>query len=332
PLRDYLFGFIAEIAKIGNPFAPVVNALAFGDMFGRLREIFLGIAKERKLPKLAGKSLHQQARQYFDPPGEADCLLLVDAFNEYFYPQTGMDALEVLKEAGCQVKILRTIGAGRTLISKGFLRQARQHAIKLIGEITRLDPAGKLPVIGLEPSEIYTLKDEFLDLLPNNEYVTRLAERAYMIDEFLLRSGVDGASKLSKLSRREEHKNNRTNVLVHGHCYQKAQPPAKDGLPTGVAATVAMLEGMEYKVTVVDDGCCGMAGAFGYEAEHYGLSQQVGNLVLIPAIKRAEESIIAAAGISCQSQIEDGTGRRAFHPISLVARRGSIQPDRGTWK
>ena len=329
PLRDYLFGFIGEAAKIGNPFAPIVNALAFGDMFGRLREIFLGIAKERKLPKLAGKSLHQLAPGYFDPQGEADCLFLADAFNEYFYPQTGVDALEVLKEAGCNVKILKTIGAGRTLISKGFLKQARQHAVKLIDEIKHLDPAGNLPVIGLEPSEIYTLKDEFIDLLPGDEYASRLAERAYMIDEFLIRSPEEGSSRLSKLSPREDSKDIRTNVLVHGHCYQKAQPPAKDGVSMGVSATVAMLEGMGYHVVVVDDGCCGMAGAFGYEAEHYGLSQQVADLVLFPAIKQAEESIIAAAGISCQSQIEDGTGRRAFHPISLVARRGSIHPDGG---
>jgi FAD/FMN-containing dehydrogenase/Fe-S oxidoreductase len=332
PLRDYLFGFIGEVAKIGNPFAPIVNALAFGEMFSRLREIFLGIAKERKLPKLAGKSLHQQARQYIDPQGEADCLLLADAFNEYFFPQTGVDALEVLKEAGCQVKMLRTIGAGRTLISKGFLKQARQHARGLVEEIRRLDPGGKLPVIGLEPSEIYTLKDEFLDFLPGDEYVTRLAERAYMVDEFLLRSATDGLARLSKLSPIEDRKDIRTNVLFHGHCYQKAQPPAKDGLPTGVGATVAMLEGMGYEVSVVDDGCCGMAGAFGYEAEQYGLSQQVGNLVLFPAIQKAEGSIIAAAGISCQSQIEDGTGRRAYHPISLVARRGSILPGGGAKK
>jgi hypothetical protein len=140
-----------------------------------------------------------------------------------------------------------------------------------------------------------------------------------MIDEFLLRPGTDGASRLSRLILQNGNDNMRTNVLLHGHCYQKAQPPAKDGYPIGVAATAVMLESVGYTVTTIDDGCCGMAGAFGYETEHYSLSVQVGELSLIPAINRSKTSIVAAAGISCKSQIEDGTGRPAVHPISLLA-------------
>ena len=113
---------------------------------------------------------------------------------------------------------------------------------------------------------------------------------------------------------------NRTIVLLHGHCYQKAQPPAKDGYPIGQVATIDMLENVGYSVTNIDDGCCGMAGAFGYEAEHFSVSMQVGELALIPAIKGSNIRLIAAAGISCKSQIEDGTGRHVFHPISLLAR------------
>jgi Fe-S oxidoreductase len=109
------------------------------------------------------------------------------------------------------------------------------------------------------------------------------------------------------------------NVLLHGHCYQKAQPPAADGFPTGVSATVAMLEAAGYQVQVIDSGCCGMAGAFGYEAEHYALSMQIGELSLLPAVRAApDEIIIAASGISCQSQIEDGTTRAAKHPVTLI--------------
>jgi Fe-S oxidoreductase len=116
---------------------------------------------------------------------------------------------------------------------------------------------------------------------------------------------------------------------LHGHCYQKAQPPAKDGYPTGVEATQLMLQNAGYSVKTIKDGCCGMAGAFGYETEHYSTSIKVGELNMFPAINNSAESIICAAGISCKSQIEDGTGRQAVHPITLVSRRLSDHDNGG---
>jgi len=319
PMRDYLFGYIAFVAKIGHPFAPLVNILLSSPHLTNLREKLAGLSKSRTLPKLSRTALHHQAKAYIGNINEPDCLFLSDAFNEYFYPHIGIDALKVLRACGCRVKILTSIGAGRTLISKGFLVQAKKHAKHLVDEINRIDPKGKLPVIGLEPSEIYTLKDEYLDMFPNEGHTDALSKRAFMIDEFLLRPGVDGIPRLSKLKALEGTDIRRTNVLIHGHCYQKAQPTAIDGFPTGVAATIAILKNVGYSVTTIDDGCCGMAGAFGYEAEHYALSMQVGELSLFPAISGSTTSIIAAAGISCKSQIEDGTGRSAVHPISLLA-------------
>jgi FAD/FMN-containing dehydrogenase/Fe-S oxidoreductase len=321
PLRDYLFGYIAQLLRFGKRFAPIVNFMVTSEKLVGLREKLLGLSRNRMLPKLSGNTIHDYAKQYIDTEEEPDCLFLSDAFNEYYYHDVGVDALMVLRAAGCKVKILATIGTGRTLISKGFLDQARKHARKLVDEIKQIDPLGKLPIIGLEPSEIYTLKDEYLDLLPKDMYVNLLAERAFMIDEFLLRLAPDGLSHLSKISATNDLGKDSTKILLHGHCYQKARPPAKDGLPTGVNATVSMLENMGYLVSTINDGCCGMAGAFGYEAEHYDLSMQVGELSLFPAIKRFNKSIVAACGISCKSQIEDGTGRTAVHPISLVARR-----------
>ena len=326
PVRDYLFGYISEIAKMGNHFAPIVNSIIFADKFSGLREKILGISRYRKLPRFSGDTIHKHAKYFYDDTKPPDLFFLSDAFNEYFYPQTGVNALKVLNAAGCNTKLLDTIGAGRTLISKGFLDQAKKHAQKLMDEINRIDPNGKLPIVGLEPSEIYTLKDEYLDLLPNNKQVAALPERAYMIDEFLLRPALDGLHRLSKLIPFDGSQNNRTNVLLHGHCYQKAQSQSKDGLPSGVAATEAVLQAVGYSVKTIDDGCCGMAGAFGYETEHYDLSMQVGALSLIPAIKGSVISIVAAAGISCKSQIEDGTGRPAIHPISLVAQKCCNNP------
>ena len=320
PVRDYLFGYISQIAKIGHPFAPLVNYLLSTPHLAGLRETLFGLSKNRTLPKLSRISLHALVRKQQAYVNKADCLLLLDAFNEYFYPEIGIDALKLLKAIGVRVKILSTIGTGRTLISKGFLTQAKKHAVHLVDEVNRIDPVGMLPVIGLEPSEIYSLKDEYIDLLPNDERVDALSQRAYMIDEFLLRPGTDGLPRLSGFIPRERSEDKRTNVLLHGHCYQKAQPPKRDGFPVGVAATVAILENVGYSVKIIEDGCCGMAGAFGYEAEHFSLSMQVAELALIPTIKESNTQIVAASGISCRSQIEDGTGRHAFHPISLLAR------------
>jgi Fe-S oxidoreductase len=232
-----------------------------------------------------------------------------------------VDALKVIQSTGCNVHLLSIIGTGRTLISKGFLVQAKKHARKLIDEIKKIDPDGKLPVIGLEPSEIYTLMDEYLDFFPNDGFIKDLSHRSFLVDEFLLRPADDGSARVSKLHLEEGDKIIRTNVQVHGHCYQKAQQPAVDGYPTGVNATKALLQAVGYSVNILDDGCCGMAGAFGYEAEHYDLSIKVGKLSLFPAIINENQPVVAAAGISCKSQIEDGTGIKPYHPITLVALR-----------
>jgi FAD/FMN-containing dehydrogenase/Fe-S oxidoreductase len=327
PIRDYLFGYITQVARLGNWLAPLANYFTSTPRLGKLRESLLGLSPYRVLPKLSGTSLHKISQTYADSSGNPDCLLLSDGFNEYFYPETGLDAMKVLAHLGYKVKILSTIGVGRTLISKGFLSHAKRHAKKLIDELHLNDPEGKLPIIGLEPSEIFTLRDEFIDFFPNDPWVMALADRAYMIDEFLIRPSQDGLVRLPKFIQKPT--NNRTNVLLHGHCYQKAQPPAKDGYPSGIKATEVMLQNIGYTVDTIKDGCCGMAGAFGYEAEHYSLSMKVGEMAMFPAINNSDNSIICAAGISCKSQIEDGTGRTAVHPITLVRRLLSNDSDRG---
>lgn len=251
------------------------------------------------------------------------CLFLSDAFTEYYYPETGLAALKVLVAAGYYPKVLPVLGAGRTMISKGFLDDARRRALQVLESIDRLDPEGHVPIVGVEPSEIYTLRDEYLDLLPNDERAIRLADRAFMIDEFLVRPGQDGQPRLRSISAKTLADAPR--VMLHGHCYQKAQPPAADGYPVGVGATLSMLEAFGYKTSLVDSSCCGMAGAFGYEAEHFDLSMQVGEMSLFPALRNAQKTsggkaILAASGVSCQAQIEDGVNQKPLHPIELVSR------------
>jgi Fe-S oxidoreductase len=205
------------------------------------------------------------------------------------------------------------------------------HALRLIDEIKKIDPNGELPVVGLEPSEILTLRDEYFDLFKArgiDEQIVSLGSRAFCIDEFLLRPGRDEKPRILRVVDHSTTDYSPRRVLLHGHCYQKAQPPAADGYPTGVAATIAMLKAAGYEVTLIDSGCCGMAGAFGYEAEHCEVSMQVGEIALFPAIRSAApDTIIAASGVSCRAQIQDGTQRNALHPITLLeqaAKGGNI--------
>jgi len=336
-LRDFLFGYIHILARLGYRFAPIVNQILHTPVMGQIGERWMGLSSQRPFPLLSPKIFSQLARPQLRPyrsssgqrSGDEKVIFLSDAFTEYFYPGVGLAALRALNSCGCQVTLLPVIGAGRTLISKGFLEAAKRHAGEVLDAIERVDPDGTLPVVGVEPSEIYTLRDEYPDLWPDDQRASRLVGRAYMIDEFLVRPGKDGQPRIRKIlssnsSSTQTGNSGRTRemrpVLLHGHCYQKAQPPMADGYATGVPATVAMLEAFGFPVKVIDSGCCGMAGAFGYEKEHYPLSMQVGELNLLPAVRAADAgTIIAASGVSCQSQIEDGAGRKTVHPVTLIS-------------
>jgi Fe-S oxidoreductase len=316
-LRDYLFGYIGNLAPIGALFAPLVNFVLSIPLVKTLNYYILGLTTQRSFPRFSSIQPKQPILEQSQLP---DCLFLTDTFSRYFHPETEESGLRVLKAAGLHVKVLPIIGAGRTLISKGFLKSARNHAARLIKSIRAVDPTGKLPVVGVEPSEILTLRDEFLDFFPNDDYVKALAKRAWMIDEILIRPGKDGKTLIQHVI---EEKGSASvplkRVLLHGHCYQKAQPPADDGYSIGVNAAVEVLQTAGYQVEVIDSGCCGMAGAFGYESEHFDMSIKIGEMALFPAVRiNGKDMIIAAAGTSCRSQIEDGTQHKAVHPIVLI--------------
>jgi len=253
-----------------------------------------------------------------------DVLFLSDAFTEYFQPHIGQTALKVLSSIGCRIHILPILGAGRTLISKGFLNAARIHGERLLDAIQRFDPNGTMPILGVEPSEIYSLHDEYLDFFSGDGMMKEIASRAFLLEEYLIRPGGDQKIRSEKLIFNID-KAHDEKVLFHGHCYQKAQPPAEDGFPIGVSASVRLLNSAGYSVQVIDDGCCGMAGAFGYEKEHYSFSLLVAEQALLPAIRSAMQSsskiILCTSGVSCHAQIQDGSGIEPLHPIELVARR-----------
>jgi FAD/FMN-containing dehydrogenase/Fe-S oxidoreductase len=313
PVRDYLFGYITTLGRLALPIAPLVN-LALQSKAGKwLGEKLTGLSAQRGLPAFRWSSRHTSV-----DAREADVLFLRDPFAALFYPELEAAALKVLRVAGFKPYVLPIVGGGRTLISKGFLPQARTHARRVLAAVTKIDPAVRLPVVGVEPSEIYSLRDEYRDLLPADSGVGDLARSAFMLDEFLLRGPDYGETPLAKL--RAAAKVDGESVLLHGHCYQKTQPPGDDGLPVGHHATAALLRALGYEVELVNSGCCGMAGSFGYEAEHFDLSMQIGELALFPAVRGASVTQhIVAAGVSCRSQIATGTEREAKHPIELIA-------------
>lgn len=324
-VRDYLFGYLPQLGRLGQPFGRLANPLMKMGLLRRAGDRWFGLAARRSLPAFARKTFSAQVSGQLNhlenQKGEA-VLFLSDAFTEFFQPEVGLAAVRVLQEAGCRVILLPEPGASRTLISKGFLEPARARARRLVKEIQKLDPAGEYPLVGVEPSEIAALRDEYLDLLPGDDAVKGLAGRSWMIDEFLMRPAEDGTLRIDKYLEsggRSQRENGGKEVYLHGHCYQKAAPPAPDGFPMGVQATQAMLRRAGFAVNLVDSGCCGMAGAFGYEAEHYELSMKVAELKLLPALRQASpQAIFAASGVSCQAQIEDGARRAALHPICLI--------------
>jgi FAD/FMN-containing dehydrogenase/Fe-S oxidoreductase len=316
PLRDYAFANLHKLGNWARAFSPLVNAMLGSKMGSSLAERLFGFSAKRSLPHFRKQ---MSAKASPDPSEQFDVLFLNDAFSEYFYPGLKQDALSVLHAAGFTPKELPILGAGRPLLSKGFLPQAGKHSEKLIGLIEHFDPEGQLPIVGIEPSEIYTISDEYPDLFPNEESVRKMAQRAFMLEEYLLRPGInDGKIPIEHLA--SLHNSENQFVLLHGHCYQKAQPPKADGYPIGQEASAEILRKLGWKVDLVDSGCCGMAGAFGYEAEHYELSMQIGELSLLPAVREASQhQLIAASGVSCRTQIASGTDREAKHPISLLA-------------
>ena len=326
PLRDNLFAYIGELSQIGSFVRPAANFLLRSERLMKIRESWLGISGNRTMPLLKDKrfltsQVHSNSAQ--SAAGDStyeNVIFLVDPFTEYYQPHVGTAAWKLLVSAGCHIKLLPVSGAGRTKISKGFLKPAKDQAKKLISSVNQLDPTGEMPIIGVEPSEIYTLKDEYPDFFPGERVVKSMAARAYMIDEFLIRHGAGGQARVLRIDNiiTNNSKDHRK-VYLHGHCYQKSQPPADDGYPLGVQATKLLLEMVGYRVELIDAGCCGMAGAFGYEAEHYDVSMAIGELALFPQVRNADaDSRIAASGFSCLSQIKDGTGRSASHFVSLV--------------
>jgi FAD/FMN-containing dehydrogenase/Fe-S oxidoreductase len=320
PLRDYLFGYFHVVAALMAPVAPLANLVMQVDWARKLIAQMMAIAPQRPFPRFV--SQHARASRS-DSTARLRVLFLTDAFTHYVEPHVEQAAFDVLHLAGYHVQVLPIVGAGASLLSKGMLDAARRHASAVIEAIRRIDSDGAMLIVGVEPPEVYAIKNDYVDLLPGRrDEVNRVARRAWLLDEFLIRQDVISKLRVSNIVK---EKAEITKLKFHPHCHQRAEGPADDGFPNGVNATVAVLRACGYEVEVTDAGCCGMAGTFGYEAEHYELSQQVGALRLFPEVAGRGAARMVSTGAACRMQIEQGTGASAEHSIVLTRERLKVR-------
>jgi Fe-S oxidoreductase len=237
-------------------------------------------------------------------------VLFVDTFNNYFEPENARAALDVLTKAGYHVHLPRALEGrrplccGRTLLSVGLVDEAKKEAKRVIGALRSYVERG-IAIVGLEPSCLLTLRDEFKAMLPGDES-NALSEQAMLFEEFIARESDGDHLRLSLAPVQWPR------ALLHGHCHQKAF-----GAMAATERTLRMVP--DLKVEVIESSCCGMAGAFGYEAEHFDISNRMGELSLLPAVRAAaNDTVIVADGFSCRHQIRDGAQREATHIVRIL--------------
>lgn len=300
-LHDRLVGYMPRYAPFAARVPWLMNLRNKIPGVAKLTEGLTGFAASRALPTWSSRPFRDSELQADKP----DVILFADAFNRYFEPENLRAAARVLKAAGLKVAVARPkdggrpLDCGRTLLSVGLVEDARAEAERLVEALLPHAEAG-LPIVGLEPSSLLTLRDEIPALITDGR-AGIIAEKALMLEEYLVRAKI--AVPLKPLGRK---------ILLHGHCHQKAHQVMPD-----VQAALAMIPGAQ--VEVVETSCCGMAGAFGYNRETVDVSLKMAEANLLPAVRAADDTtLIVADGTSCRHQIADGTGRQAMHVARIL--------------
>jgi FAD/FMN-containing dehydrogenase/Fe-S oxidoreductase len=293
-LRDKAIAYLPRYAPWAGRLAPFANAGSSS------MKNFLGFAAKRELPKWRGDYFHDRTRPTRGTGREV--VVFVDTFNRWFEPHNARAAIRVLQAAGCKVYAAqplvtgRPLCCGRTFLAAGMVEEAKVEARRTLDALRPYAERG-IPIIGLEPACLFSFKDEYSVLLPGADQV---AANALLFEEFLAREPG-----------RLKFKETKQDVLLHGHCHQKAF----DAM-AAVEKVLAMVPGL--KVSTVQTSCCGMAGSFGYEAEHYAISMKMGELTLLPAVRNASDAVVVADGTSCRQQIADGAAREAWHVARVL--------------
>ncbi|RIW15163.1 FAD-binding oxidoreductase [Algoriphagus lacus] len=312
PLRSKAFAYINELNELGSKMSGIANFFLGNKATGGMMKSVLGVAPQRNLPEISPISLRKwYKKNYASLPGPAKTIksvyFFVDEFTNHNDTQIGIKAISLLKKLGYEVKVVDHEESGRSALSKGLLLKAKKHAEANVRIFEKLID-GNTPLIGLEPSAILSFRDEYPRIVSPDlvQAAKKLKFHAKLIDEFLGQEVAAGNIKAESFTSKPQK------IKLHGHCHQKAL--------SSVSWTQKILSlPANYTVETIPSGCCGMAGSFGYEAEHYEVSQQVGELVLFPAVRKAEaDTLIAAPGTSCRHQIADGTGRKAKHPVEIL--------------
>ena len=306
PAAAYAMGFVHLWARAASRAPRLVNAVSHLPIVSTALKRVGGISTKRDVPRFAEQTFLDWFRSrpkgngaQAGPGPTQTVLLWPDTFNNHFHPRTAIAATEVLEAAGCEVTVpSRVMCCGRPLYDYGFLTQAKE----LLRDILRgLRPQieSRVPIVVLEPSCLAVFRDELVNLFPDNPDARQLSKQAVLLSEFLRKQRPAFKPRLDR------------RVLLHGHCHHKAIVTLGD--------EEALLRDMGVHLQSLDSGCCGMAGSFGFEADHYEVSLQIGELELLPAVRRAAaDTLIVADGFSCREQIAQLTARRAMHLAELL--------------
>ena len=306
PFRTKMFANNVKWNKLGS-LTPTFTNLILNTKFTKK---LMGIATERSIPKLAKKTVYSwykknKKRLLNQPAKNGELFLFVDEFTNYYDATIGIDTIELLTKLGYKVNITQHEESGRSFISKGILDKAKEKVDFNVDFFKNLITK-KTPLVGIEPSAILTFRDEYLRLADDKTAAKEISKNTFTIEEFIKKE-----FEKKNISTKSFTKKVQT-IKIHGHCQQKSL--------SSTEPTFKMLSIPEnYKVTIINSGCCGMAGSFGYEKEHYKISMQVGEDTLFPKIRNTEtDTIIAASGTSCRHQIKDGTNRESKHPVTIL--------------
>lgn len=317
PFRSFMVSRMAQIEQLGVMIRPLYNFFASWSLSSNLIKRIISFSSERQIPTLSRYSMRKlvakEQAQYRIARPKKKVYLFADEFTNLQEAELGLIYAKLLMRLGYRVEIPKHVESGRAAISKGCLKYAKKFAVKNV-QLLKDKISDRYPLIGIEPSCILSFRDEYPDLVPAvmRQEALSLAKNCLLYDEFLTKEIAEGNISA------DDFEDAKMEIWLHGHCHQKALV----GVEKTAKALDTLLEGA--KVNVIPSGCCGMAGSFGYEKEHYKTSLEIGEMILFPAVRKAVSqssdipAIVAAPGTSCRQQILDVTGVKAVHPIEIL--------------
>lgn len=313
PFRSKLIARFNKSSQLASIWPGAYNFFVTNSFTGNIIKRISGFNVKRSMPTMHKITLKKWYEKYKAQgtrnkgQGVRKVYLFCDEFTNFNDTEIGIKSILLLEKLGYEVIIPEHIESGRAWLSKGLLRKAKVIANKNIQLLSSLISADS-PLVGIEPSAILTFRDEYIDLADDDKFeaAKEMSKNVFLIDEFIAQEIENGNISTSLFTKEKKH------IKLHGHCQQKA-------LSTAIASQTLLSLPENYTVEIIPSGCCGMAGSFGYEKEHYDLSMKIGELVLFPAVRKADDNtIIAAPGTSCRHQVKDGTGKKAKHPIEIL--------------